>query len=451
MCMNPDSIVASLESGAKEAAATISPPSTNKDKFSKVGFGLVLALLLGGLALNLTPCVYPMMAITVSFFGGKTSSFMERLLQSTFYVFGVMASFSALGVFAAFSGNLFGSFLQSPTAQLLIVAVFVALALSSFGLYEIGIPFGILGKATSASNFGGIAGAVSKGLFAGLLAAPCIGPFVLALLVFVSEKGSIFTGLWMFSILAFGMGIPYIILGTFTGLLKTMPKSGEWLVDVKKMMGVVLLLLALYYARGFIDPKMYQGIFGLLVLYIGIYLNPFTPKPKLGKGMDSAIRTGAALLLLFGAGTLFKVFIGSGSNIEKATMEMKGVQLGWNPLKESDLKGTADKLTVIDFQSKVWCAACREMDEKTFAAPEVQEMLANSQLVTVDVDKHPQAESLQKRFGIRGIPTLLVLDPKGRELDRIVGYTPPEEFMAKFQSLQSGIGKLAAYPTDDPQ
>jgi thioredoxin:protein disulfide reductase len=416
--------------------------------FSKGGIALIFALMLGGLALNLTPCVYPMLAITVSIFGGKSSSFLVRLFHSSLYVMGIMVSFSALGVFAALSGNLFGSFLQSSMAQLMIVGLFVILAMSSFGFYEIRMPFGIMGKATSASNFGGLVGAISKGLFAGLLAAPCIGPFVLALLVYVSEKGDVFTGLWMFSILAFGMGIPYIILGTFTGLLKSLPRSGEWMVDVKKILGVVLLLLALYYGRGFLDAEIYNAAFGLLVLYIAIYINPFSAKPGLGRGLDSLIRTAAAVMLLFGASMIFKELLGGAPVSEKNGASQSAVHLDWKPYDSVKVEKSSGQWTLVDFQSKVWCAACREMEDKTFSNPEVGALLRNSRLLSVDVDNHPQAEALQKRFGIRGIPTVVILDPAGQEVDRLIGFVPPKEFAAKLESLKGRDSKALTYSVD---
>lgn len=440
--------ISSSPSNISVASAGIIGKGEQGTDFSKGGIALVFALMLGGLALNLTPCVYPMLAITVSIFGGKSSSFLVRLFHSSLYVLGIMASFSALGVFAALSGNLFGSFLQSSMAQLMIVGLFVILAMNSFGFYEIRMPFGITGKATSASNFGGLVGAISKGLFAGLLAAPCIGPFVLALLVFVSEKGNVFTGLWMFSLLAFGMGIPYIILGTFTGLLKTLPKSGEWMVDVKKIMGVVLLLLALYYGRGFIDAEIYNASFGLLVLYIAIYINPFSAKPGLGRGLDSLIRTAAAVILLLGASMIFKELLGGAPISENNGPTQSAVHLDWNPYDSTKVENSTGQWTFVDFQSKVWCAACREMEDKTFSNPEVGTLLRNSRLLSVDVDNHPQAEALQKRFGIRGIPTVVILNPAGQEVDRLIGFVPPKEFAAKLVSLKWSDAKALTYRAD---
>ena len=453
ICLPPESVTAGMgkipQPSSEQAKQPPEASSLSKKPDQPEGDGfdfeanllvVILGLLLSGLALNLTPCVYPMIAITISLFGGQKASLPRRLTMASLYVLGMVLSFSALGVFAALSGNLFGSFLQSPAVQIAIVVIFLVLALWSFGLFEVRLPAGLMGKAMNASNVGGYAGGFLAGLFVGVLAAPCIGPIVLSLLLHVANTGSIWTGWWMFAVLAVGMGIPYIILGGSSTMIQKLPRSGDWLNDVKKVLGVILLLLALYYARGFLSEKVYELVFGGLLVYLALYINPFSEKTKVSKWLSTLLNTVAFVVLLYGGFTIAQAILG--------TQWQKGIQqvgqvsgkassaVVWSDYSEKKLieAQKQNEWVLIDFQSKIWCAACREMEEKTFVDPEVREKLKSMQLLTVDVDKHPDAKQLQKEYQVRGIPTLILIGPLGNERGRVVGFVPPDEFLARLET-----------------
>ena len=155
-------------------------------------------------------------------------------------------TYSALGVFAALSGSLFGAWLQKPAVLVAIAAIVLALALSMFGLFEIQAPHFITDRTGSKS---GAAGALTMGLFVGFVAAPCIGPFVLSLLTYVAAKGSAPLGFGLFFTLAMGLGLPYLVLGTVSGSLKALPRSGEWMTAVRRVFGFALVALAVYFLR----------------------------------------------------------------------------------------------------------------------------------------------------------------------------------------------------------
>lgn len=213
------------------------------------------AIFLIGLALNLTPCVYPMLSVTVSLFGTQTQDRISTaFLRSVVYVLGIATMYTVLGVSAALSGGLFGSWLQSPWVLGGIGALLFALALSSFGAYQIQVPYWVtsrLGGQTST----GLIGLYLSGLVVGVFAAPCIGPPVIALLTLVGAKGDPVFGFQAFFSLSIGLGFPYLILGTFSGLLKKIPKSGAWMVWVERFFGVVLTGAALFYAALAFAPK----------------------------------------------------------------------------------------------------------------------------------------------------------------------------------------------------
>jgi thiol:disulfide interchange protein DsbD len=215
--------------------------------------GWLIALVfvfIGGLALNLTPCVYPMIAITVSYFGGRDEQNRGRAFLNAFIYFaGIVLTYSALGLAAALTGGLFGALLQSKVVLAGIAALLVALALSMFGLYELQPPQSLLQRATGLSSKAGLIGVFFLGAMVGIIAAPCLAPILVALLAFVGHSGDPWIGWWLFFTLACGLGAPYVVLGTFSGLLTRLPKSGTWMVWVKRVLGAALILVALWIVR----------------------------------------------------------------------------------------------------------------------------------------------------------------------------------------------------------
>ncbi|VAX25664.1 Cytochrome c-type biogenesis protein DsbD, protein-disulfide reductase, partial [hydrothermal vent metagenome] len=205
--------------------------------------GLLLSLILvflGGLALNLTPCVYPLIPITIGYFGGQSEGKTSKLFMlGILYVLGMALTYSVVGVVTALSGAVFGSLLQSPIVIIIIAGIFVALALSMFGLYEIKMPDSMVAKAGGARA--GVFGAFFMGLTMGIVAAPCIGPFVLGLVTYVAAKGDVFYGFIMFFFLAIGLGTPYIFLAIFSGRIKSLPRAGFWMEGVRNIFGFILI------------------------------------------------------------------------------------------------------------------------------------------------------------------------------------------------------------------
>ncbi|MBI5464637.1 MAG: hypothetical protein HY966_06785, partial [Ignavibacteriales bacterium] len=231
-----------------------------------------LAIFVIGLALNLTPCVYPMLSVTVSLFGSQTETNIVRIvLKAVVYVLGIASMYSALGVTAALGGGLFGGWLQNPWVLGSIAALLFGLALSSFGLYQIQMPYWLTSKLGGTTGTGLIATYLS-GLVVGVFAAPCVGPPVIALMTLVGSKGDPVFGFWAFFTLALGLGFPYLILGTFSGLLKKIPRSGTWMVWVERIFGVVLTGAALFYFALALAPKIAQYVVPFTLVAGGAYL-----------------------------------------------------------------------------------------------------------------------------------------------------------------------------------
>jgi len=382
-----------------------------------------LAIFLIGLALNLTPCVYPMLSVTISLFGSQSETkFVRVFFKALIYVLGIATMYSVLGVIAALGGGLFGSWLQSPWVLGTIAALLFALALSSFGLYQIQMPYWLTSKLGGTTGTGFIAIYLS-GLVVGIFAAPCVGPPVIAMLAFVAAKGSAAFGFWVFFTLALGLGFPYLILGTFSGLLKNIPRSGSWLVWVEHIFGVILIGAALFYFSLAVAPKLVLVVIPLTLIAGGIYLGFID-------------RSGKEKLLLKRIQWLFGVLAVAGGLFFASTLRETG--MSWDPYSDEALHSARqNKVPVmIDFYAD-WCIPCLELDRKTWTNEEVVQASKDFKRMKVDLTHFdsPESEALRKKFNISGVPTVLFIRADGTEASesRIIGFIPPKDFLSKLK------------------
>jgi thiol:disulfide interchange protein DsbD len=206
-----------------------------------------MVIFFGGVLTSFTPCVYPIIPVTVSFIGASASQSKARaFLLSLSYVFGIAFSYSALGAFAALAGKLFGEISSSPWTFLAVGNVFLILGLSMLDVFSIPIP-GLSKAKGPVSKPKGLIGAFLVGVSAGFVIGPCTAPALGAVLAYVASRQNIFLGVSLLFTFAFGMGILLIIIGTFTGIAASLPKSGRWLDAVRKVFGVILILCAEYF------------------------------------------------------------------------------------------------------------------------------------------------------------------------------------------------------------
>jgi thiol:disulfide interchange protein DsbD len=391
--------------------------------------GLILAFIfiyLGGLALNLTPCVYPLIPITVSYFGsqggGKTS---QTFVLTLFYVLGMSITYSILGTFAAMTGGLFGSALQNTWVILFIAAVLVGLAASMFGLWEFRMPAFLSHRTGRAKQ--GRWGAVMMGLTVGIVAAPCIGPFVLGLLIYVGETGRPILGFLMFFTLAWGMGTPFILLGTLSGSLA---RPGHWMVWVRKIFGFILLMMALYFARHILGPKSTSIGYAVIALVAGLMLWPFDRTPQEGRGFAIIKAVVGAAWLIAAAAVLAM----PGGPFRTAQGH-EGIE--WEAFSEQRVAGAKaeGRPVIIDFSAD-WCIPCRELEHKTFTDKAVIDysksfVRLRMDLTTIDAEKR----RVKSDFGIRGVPTIIFLDAAGEEKPdaRVTGFVGPGVFLERMK------------------
>jgi thiol:disulfide interchange protein DsbD len=379
---------------------------------------LILTVFAAGLALNLTPCVYPLIPITVGFFAQQAKQRTGGTLGlAVAYVLGMSVTYSVLGVTAALTGRLFGSALQSPVVVGVIVAIILALAASMFGLWELRVP----GWAMRASGGrSGSFGALLMGLVVGFVAAPCIGPFVLGLLTFVGQRGDPVYGFILFFTLAMGLGLPYLVLGTFTGSVSKLPASGEWMIGVRKVFGVLLVALAVYFARSLIPGDAGSIVMSVALIAGGLYLLVVDRTGHQQAAVDRFMRLVSVILVVAGILLLPR-------EVAKAEDPLE-----WLPYDAASVAAAVEsgRPVILDFYAD-WCAPCRELDEKTFSDPRVAGVLSEFARFKVDQTRsNEEGDRAAMEFKVMGMPTVIVFRD-GRELFRITGFEPPERFLER--------------------
>ncbi len=374
--------------------------------------GLLLTLIivfLGGLALNLTPCVYPLIPITIGFFGGQSEGRTSKLfLMGLFYVLGMALTYSVVGVITALSGAIFGTLLQNPIVIISIVLVFIALSLSMFGAYEFKLPDSLVAKAGGAKS--GFFGAFFMGLTMGIVAAPCIGPFVIGLVTYVAAKGDPYYGFLLFFVMAVGLGLPYLVLALFSGKIKSLPRAGFWMDAVKHIFGFILLGMAIYFAEPLLPKVVVKYALPIFMIIAGVAL--FFMDKKASEIMGFKVfKIFFSSLLIAGAAYL----------LWPTEQKSPDWQYYSNSVYENAIEN--NEKMIIDFYAD-WCIPCKELDALTFSDEKVIEKAESFTAIKVDMTKtlSDETEKVRQKFEIRGMPTVLIIDSHGNEVERITGF-----------------------------
>jgi thioredoxin:protein disulfide reductase len=427
-CLAPTSISKVAALSAIDVGAAAPPEQTSFDKsapqssdwlartFSSRGYVIgFLIVLLGGLALNLTPCVYPLIGVTIAYFGNQGGGPRRVLILAILFVLGIAMMFSSVGVAVALSGGLFGAAMQNPFVLSAVAAMMLVLAASSFGFFVIQPPQFMARWAGAARP--GYAGSFLMGLGMGVVAAPCIGPIVLGLLLMVERSGNPLFGFALFFTLAVGLGLPYIGLAMAAGSIRRLPRSGEWLAWIEQLFGFILVGLAIY----FLDPVLPNHVMSRILPYYtaaaGIFLGFFSPAGRNWRPflvIRSAIGIAAVGALIF-------------MMIPRA----QAMPVVFQPFDIGQLSNAAAlrKPVLVDFRAD-WCIPCREMDHSTFVDPEVVKEAQRFVRMRADLTAQDQKNTaLMEQFKIHGVPTIVLIDSNGKIRNQKVGYIGAKEML----------------------
>jgi len=403
---------------------------------------LVMAVFFGaGLLLTFTPCVLPMVPILSGIIVGEGQELTRgrAVLVSLAYVLGMAVAYTAIGIAAAFSGNLLSAALQNAWVLGAFAAVFVGLALSMFGFYELQLPSSWQARLTEASNRlgGGHWGAVVlMGALSAAIVSPCVAaPLAGALLYIGQTRDAVLGGTALFS-MAIGMGAPLVLVGVSGGML--LPKAGQWMRAVKQFFGVLLLGVAIWVISPVIPVAVQMFLWAMLLIGSGVFLRALEPLGGDASGWDRLWKAVGILALIAGVAQS----IGALSGARDPLQPLSGVfaespaqkPLPFETVKALDLDArlkTADKVAMLDFYAD-WCVSCKEMERFTFSDPQVQARLGRMLLLRADVTANTADDkALLKRFRLFGPPGIVFFDAGGREIEglRVIGYQSPEKFI----------------------
>jgi thiol:disulfide interchange protein DsbD len=399
--------------GVASDAPPSPPPNEVADWLARFGWGpTLLWLVVLGAALNLTPCVYPLISVTVAFFGGASGRDDGRApFRAAVYVLGLCITFSALGAVAALTGSLFGATLQRPEVLGVLAVLMVVLALANFGLYTVRLPSGLVRWAGQTGE--GTVGALFMGLTMGVVAAPCIGPVVATLLVYVGARQSAPVGVALFFALGLGMGLPYVALALAAGRLRRLPRAGAWLAWMEWLFGFLLLGAALHFATPLLPEGAVRVAWALLVAVAGIVLGlAGTNRFVVVRRVRAAVGIGVAIL-----------------GVASLLVAETDNPIPWRPFSEDALTESiaAGRPVLIDFGAD-WCLPCREMDRTTFRDPDVVRAAAPFTPLRVDATADDErVKAILGRYRVPGVPTFVLIGPDGVERRRLSGYVAADE------------------------
>ena len=399
-----------------------------------------------GLLLSLTPCVFPMIPILSGIIVGQGTGITKRkgFLLSLAYVLGMAFTYALAGVAAGLSGTLISNALQNPWALGTGAAIFVLLAFSMFGFYELQLPSYLQSRFTEASNRmkgGHFAGVFLMGIISALIIGPCVAAPLAGALLYISQTGDVVLGGVSLFSLALGMGVPLLLVGLSAGAL--LPRAGAWMEAVKKFFGVALLSVAVWLVSPLLSELLQMFLWAALLMNSGVYLKAVDPLAPgaggwsrfwKGAGLISLV-TGIALLLgALGGGRdlLQPLAVFKGGAVGAATMEAHPAFQRVKNLAELDaaLHAAAARPVMLDFYAD-WCVSCKEMARDSFADARVAARLKGMQLLQADVTANTADDrALLARFKLFGPPGMIFFDKAGQESAyRVIGYEPPEKFL----------------------
>ncbi len=379
-----------------------------------------------GMGASLTPCVLPMIPITMAIIGAKGGGKLRGLMLSLTLVLGMAVTYTILGVLAARTGAAFGAAAQKPAFLVPVALLFAALAFSLLGAFELALPASLQTKLQGGAKKG-FGGAFVMGLILGPISAPCVGPFIGAQLIQIAQLGKVAVGGLTLFVFALGMGVLFVVGGTFSAAL---PKSGDWLTRFKRVMGLVILGFAAWTLRYLMPDWANWAMWAFVALLAAPILGLFEKAEGLVGGFLKAM---SVLALAIG------VICGLRGLEAGLGVKLLPSAAAAAPAQESlwmsqDLEGALakakaeHKVVVVDIYAE-WCAQCHELDEKTWPDPQVKAWIqANAIAVRIDTDAVRKDLATQLKIG--SYPTVILLDAEGRERKRVLGFQPPADMLA---------------------
>jgi thiol:disulfide interchange protein DsbD len=444
------------------AVVASAAPATPEDEESKIlrilktgSIWLIIAtFFVIGLGLSLTPCVFPMIPILSGIIAGQGQHItkVKGFTLAAAYVLGMAITYAIAGVIAGKSGALLSTALQNPWVLGTFALVFVILAFSMFGFFELQMPNFIQSRLTESSNKmhgGNLSGVFGMGILSALIIGPCVAAPLAGTLLFISQTGDGWKGGWALFAMALGMGVPLLAMGVGGGSL--LPRAGAWMNAVKGFFGVLLLGVAIWLISPVVTPLVPMLLWSALLIISAIYLHALDSLAanasgfkKFWKGVGViALITGVALAIgaLSGSRDILQPLAGfrataAGGAVANTEHGLKFERVKSVQELDARIAAAKGKAVMLDFYAD-WCVSCKEMERFTFNDPKVQARLKDTLLLQADVTANSEADkALLKRFRLFGPPGIIFFDHMGVEQKyRVIGYEPPEKFLQTLDNV----------------
>ncbi|MBK6655177.1 protein-disulfide reductase DsbD [Zoogloea sp.] len=438
--------------GSGDSPASSATPAAEHDESGRIarlldgsGTAVILASFFGfGLLLTFTPCVFPMIPILSGIIVGHGHAISRgrALGLSSLYVLGMALTYAAAGVAAGLSGTLLSAALQNPWVLGGFALVFVVLALSMFGFYELQLPTALQSRLSDNANHqkgGSPGGVIAMGALSALIVGPCVAAPLAGALLYIAQTGNAVLGGAALFTMALGMGAPLILVGVLAR--SALPKPGPWMEGVKRAFGVMLLGVAIWLLTPVLPSIVPMLAWAGLLVFSAIYLHALDPLPAHASGWQRFWKGFGVIALLAGAALFIGALAGSRDPLQPlavlraqaasapAAAETKFQRVASVEELDQILK-TATRPVMLDFYAD-WCISCKEMERFTFADPAVARRLEGFQLIQADVTANSDADkALLKRFKLFGPPGIIFFDATGAERKnlRVVGFQNAETF-----------------------
>ena len=396
------------------------------------------AFFVGGLLLSFTPCVFPMYPILTGIIVGQGDklSTKKAFTLSFFYVQGMAVTYTILGIVVAIAGAQFQAMFQHPVVLIALSVLFIFLALSMFGVFNLALPSSWqnkLNQVSSSQKGGSYVGVLVMGAISGLVASPCTTAPLTGALLYISQSGDILLGASALYALSLGMGLPLLILGSSGG--KLLPKAGNWMNVIKNIFGLLLLAVPIFLLERFLPVLVIDVMWIVLVLATAGYF--YTVNQDSAKTFGFGLRSIIIFLIFFlGANKAYQLVYPTAQISVSQQTQQHGFEHVKNltEMNQAIAKANAEGKTVMVDLYADWCVACKEFEEYTFFEANVQNALADSVLLQIDLTDTGSTDSveLMSHFEIFGLPSILFFDKSGNELTqrRVTGFMGADDFSA---------------------